>query len=161
MKKVLWSEDSRCICKCLSVYFFIFQSYPTVYVEDVKEMWDAMRKVDGSWENVKAKEVEETKKLWEKTFDQPYEKAGGGLAMEFDCGVASIKFKSPMIYWKVSDSDVNTKYKSMVPRFLLEASSIFVFFSSLFSCIRSRNERSFYFSWLPKAFQLVAFKLYF
>ncbi|KAL5783858.1 hypothetical protein ACOSP7_008887 [Xanthoceras sorbifolium] len=91
-------------------------SYPTVYAEDLKDMWADMGKVTGLWGTVKAKEVEETKKLWEKTFDQPYEKAGGGLGMEFN-GVASVK---PPVYWKVSDTDVNTKYKSMVPRFLLE-----------------------------------------
>ncbi|XVF57540.1 hypothetical protein PTKIN_Ptkin06aG0213800 [Pterospermum kingtungense] len=92
------------------------QSYPTVYVEDLKGMWDYMGKIVGLWETVKQKEVEETKKLWERTFDQPYEKAGGGMAVEFD----KINLAKPPIYWEVSDVDVNTKYKSMIPRFLLE-----------------------------------------
>ncbi|XP_022745896.1 uncharacterized protein LOC111296107 isoform X1 [Durio zibethinus] len=83
------------------------QSYPTVYVEDLKDMLDNVGKVVGLWETVKEKEVEETKKLWERTFDQPYEKAGG------------IAVAKPRIYWEVSDVDVNTKYKSMIPRFLL------------------------------------------
>lgn len=91
------------------------QSYPTVYVEDLKDKWDDMGKVVGLWETVKEKEVEESKNLWERTFDQPYEKAGGGLAVELD----NLKAKRP-IYWEVSDVDVNTKYKSMIPRFLLE-----------------------------------------
>ncbi|XP_022745899.1 uncharacterized protein LOC111296107 isoform X3 [Durio zibethinus] len=82
-------------------------SYPTVYVEDLKDMLDNVGKVVGLWETVKEKEVEETKKLWERTFDQPYEKAGG------------IAVAKPRIYWEVSDVDVNTKYKSMIPRFLL------------------------------------------
>ncbi|KAJ0079811.1 hypothetical protein Patl1_22336 [Pistacia atlantica] len=96
-------------------------SYPTVYAEDLKDMWDEMgKKVVGVWDTVKPKEVEETKKLWERNFDQPYEKAGGGLALELD-GTASVK---PPVYWDVSDTDVNSKYKSLVPRFLLEASPL-------------------------------------
>ncbi|KAK8701574.1 hypothetical protein V6N13_019961 [Hibiscus sabdariffa] len=69
------------------------------------------------WETVQEKEVEETKKVWERTFDEPFEKAGGGVAVEFDKG------KTP-IFWEISDVDVNSKYKSMIPRFLLEAPSI-------------------------------------
>ncbi|XVF06006.1 hypothetical protein REPUB_Repub06bG0010900 [Reevesia pubescens] len=92
------------------------QSYPTVYVEDLKDMWDYMGKIVGLWETVKEKEVEETKKLWERTFDQPYEKAGGGITVELD----KVNLAKPPIYWEVSDVDVNSKYKSMIPRFLLE-----------------------------------------
>ena len=95
------------------------QSYPTVYVEDLKDMWDYMGKVVGLWETVKEKEVEETKKLWERTFNQSYEKAGGGIAVELD----KVNLAKPPIYWEVSDVDVNTKYKSMIPRFLLEVIS--------------------------------------
>ncbi|XP_050223612.1 uncharacterized protein LOC126673490 isoform X2 [Mercurialis annua] len=91
------------------------QSYATVYAEDMKEMEaEMMEKVVGIWETVKDKEVEETKRIWEKAFDQPYEKAGG--AVDFH-GLASVK---PPMYWDVSDIDVNTKYKSLLPRFLLE-----------------------------------------
>ncbi|OMO98634.1 hypothetical protein CCACVL1_04137 [Corchorus capsularis] len=92
------------------------QSYPTVYAEDLKDMWDEMGKVVRLWETVKEKEVEETKKLWERTFDQPYEKAGGGITVELE----KLNLSKPPIYWEVSDVDVNTKYKSMIPRFLLE-----------------------------------------
>ncbi|GLT90199.1 hypothetical protein SLE2022_081450 [Rubroshorea leprosula] len=94
----------------------IHQSYPTVYAEDLKEMWVDMGKIVGAWETVKEKELESTKKLWERTVDQPYEKAGGGLSMELE-RVVPVK---PPVYWEVSDTDVNSKYKSMVPRFLLE-----------------------------------------
>ncbi|XWS64492.1 hypothetical protein CRYUN_Cryun05aG0008400 [Craigia yunnanensis] len=92
------------------------RSYPTVYVEELKDMWGCMGKIVGIWETVKEKEVEETKKLWERTFDQPYEKAGGGIAVELD----KVILAKPPIYWEISDVDVNTKYKSMIPRFLLE-----------------------------------------
>ncbi|XVE63092.1 hypothetical protein DITRI_Ditri06bG0172000 [Diplodiscus trichospermus] len=92
------------------------QSYPAVYVEDLKDMWNYMGKVVGLRETVKEKEVEETKKIWERTFDQPYEKAGGGIGGELD----KVILAKPPIYWEVSDVDVNTKYKSMIPRFLLE-----------------------------------------
>lgn len=102
------------------------QSYPTVYAEDLKEMEGDLGKVVSMWATVKGKEVEETKKLWERTFDQPYEKAGGEIALELDGGVS---FK-PTVYWEVSDTDVNTKYKPMHPRFLLEVS-----FCILFPCL--------------------------
>lgn len=74
-----------------------------------------MGKVVGAWEAVKKEDVEETKKLWEQTFDEPYEKAGCEAIGRVR------KVKSP-IYCEVTDIDVNTKYKSMLPRFLLEVS---------------------------------------
>lgn len=89
-----------------------------MYMEDLKalalegDMW----KVACLWEPPKKEEIEVTKKLWESAFNQPYEKAGGGVA--FSSEQVSIA-KSP-VYWEDSDIDVNTKYKSMLPRFLLE-----------------------------------------
>lgn len=77
-----------------------------------------MGKVVGAWEAVKENEVEETKKPWERTFDEPYEKAG----CEAIGGVLKVK---PPIYWEVTNIDVNTKYKSLLPRFLLEVSWYF------------------------------------
>lgn len=77
-----------------------------------------MWKIVGAWEAVKLNEVEMTKKLWEKTFEEPYEKAG----CEAVSGVQKIK---PPIYWKVTDLDVNTKYKSLLPRFLSEVSCLY------------------------------------
>ncbi|KAF4347910.1 hypothetical protein G4B88_027663 [Cannabis sativa] len=67
-------------------------------------------------ETVNKNEVEETKNLWETTLDQPYEKAGGEIDFNLD-GVIPVQ---PPVYWEVSDTDVNTKYKPMQPRFLLE-----------------------------------------
>lgn len=72
-----------------------------------------MGKVVAAWEAAKENEVEETKKLWERVLDQPYEKAGGVA----NGGAPKAK---PQVYWEVSDIDVNTKYKSLSPRFLLE-----------------------------------------
>ncbi|KAL7600308.1 hypothetical protein Lser_V15G24173 [Lactuca serriola] len=86
------------------------KSYPTAYTMDGKEM----EKVVGSGESVKEEDLEVTKKLWEKVFDQPYEKAGcsaiggaGGL-------------NPPPLHWEVTDTDVNVKYRPLLPRFLLE-----------------------------------------
>nr|GMD48301.1 glycine-rich domain-containing protein 1 [Ipomoea batatas] len=89
------------------------QSYPTVYAFDTKEIEKELIKVAGTWEVAKKVEIEETKKLWERTFEQPYEKAGG-TAIGKD-----VMVKSP-IQWEVTSTDINTKYKSMLPRFLLE-----------------------------------------
>ncbi|XP_038716413.1 uncharacterized protein LOC120009783 isoform X2 [Tripterygium wilfordii] len=92
------------------------QSYPTVYAEDLKEMEGDIWSLVSVGELVNKKEVEETQKLWDRAFEQPYEKAGAELALDFD-GVASV---NPPVHWAVSDVDVNTKYKAMTPRFLLE-----------------------------------------
>lgn len=87
-----------------------------------------MGKVVSVWETVSKKEVEETKNLWETTFDQPYEKAGGEIGFNFN-GVITVK---PPVFWEVSDMDVNTKYKSMLPRFLLE---VILFYFTLSFCL--------------------------
>lgn len=58
----------------------------------------------------------ETKNLWEKTFDQPYEKAG--------CPSISRPLVDEPLYWDVTDTDVNTRYKSLVPRFMFEVSGL-------------------------------------
>ncbi|CAN4111039.1 unnamed protein product [Withania somnifera] len=89
------------------------QSYSTAYTMDTKGLEEEMRKVVGAWEAVKEEDIEDTKKQWERLFDQPYDKAGG-LAMGKAVDV------KPPIYWEVTDTDVNTKYSSMLPRFLLE-----------------------------------------
>lgn len=96
-----------------------------MYAADVKEMEVDMGKVVVVWEEVKEEEVEETKKIWERTFDEPYEKAGGAAFG----GAAKVK---PPVYWEVVDDDVNTRYKSMLPRFLLEVGwkQIFLFLFS-------------------------------
>lgn len=86
-----------------------------MYAFDTKELGKEIIKVAGTWEVVKKVEIEETKKLWERTFEQPYEKAGG-TAIGKDVMV------KPPIQWEVTGTDVNTKYKSMLPRFLLEVS---------------------------------------
>ncbi|XP_062084867.1 uncharacterized protein LOC133791003 isoform X2 [Humulus lupulus] len=97
--------------------WLIHQSYPTLYAEDLREIDGDMGKVVSVWETVKNKEVEETKNLWETTFDQPYEKAGGEI--DFNLDGVDIPVQPP-VYWEVSETDVNIKYKSMLPRFLLE-----------------------------------------
>ncbi|PSS28839.1 Glycine-rich domain-containing protein [Actinidia chinensis var. chinensis] len=89
------------------------QSYPMVYEADMREMEGVMGKVAAVWEEVNEEEMEETKKLWVKTFDQPYETTGG----EINGGAAKVK---PPVHWEVADEDVNIRYKSMLPRFLLE-----------------------------------------
>lgn len=96
------------------------QSYPTVYAADTKHVEDELLlKVVGPWDpSVKEEDIEETKLLWEATFDQPYEKAGGSIAVDLLGGFAV----QSLVYWLVSDSDVNINYKSLRPRFLLEVS---------------------------------------
>ena len=92
------------------------QSYPTIYAGDM-EIEDIARKMVGVWEKVMEEEVGATRKLWESIYNQPYEKAGGQVIMDLG-DVVSIK--PP---WEVSNCDEHTKYKSVMPRFLLEVSS--------------------------------------
>ncbi|KAL3538209.1 hypothetical protein ACH5RR_001575 [Cinchona calisaya] len=89
------------------------QSYPTVYAQDIKEFEGHIKRVYGAWVAVKEEVIEQTKFAWEEIFDQPYEKAGGSA-------IGKVIDVKPPFYWDVTDTDVNTKYKSLVPRFLLE-----------------------------------------
>ncbi|XP_030957907.1 glycine-rich domain-containing protein 1 isoform X2 [Quercus lobata] len=111
------------------------QSYPTVYAEDLKEMEGDMGKVVTVWESVKEKEMKETKILWERAFDQPYEKAGGEVVLDLN----RVNLVKPSVYWEVSDTDVNTKYKSMLPRFLLEV-CVFVRLNSRMKATEQSSE---------------------
>lgn len=95
---------------------YVNQSYPTVYAKDVKKMQGDLAKVVRFGETVNSKELDETKQLWHRTFGQPYEKAGGGIIMELGRAVTS----NPLVYLETSHLDVNTKYKSMTSRFILE-----------------------------------------
>lgn len=94
-----------------------------MYAEDLKalglegDMW----KVATLWETPKEEDIEESKKLWDRAFNQPYEKAGGGVSCTLD-RVASVNCP---VYWKESYTDVNTKYKSLLPRSLLEVTLLF------------------------------------
>ncbi|KAF2288275.1 hypothetical protein GH714_005764 [Hevea brasiliensis] len=72
-------------------------TYPTVYAEDMKEMEvEILGKIMGMWETLKEKEVQETKEVWEKAFDQPYEKAGGTIDFH---GLAPVQ---PPVYWETT-----------------------------------------------------------
>ncbi|XP_023643909.1 uncharacterized protein LOC17894200 isoform X2 [Capsella rubella] len=94
------------------------KSYPTVYKEDVDEMLEDMtRKVVRVGEAVEKSEVETTKRLWDRYFNQPYEKAGGELTVIANESRLS---SNTVFYWPVSDMDINTAYKSIRPRFVLE-----------------------------------------
>ncbi|XP_076903067.1 glycine-rich domain-containing protein 1-like [Bidens hawaiensis] len=89
------------------------KSYPIAYAIDLNEMEDNMLKITES-ECVKEEDLEVMKKLWERVFDQPYEKAG--------CPVNdNVK---PSIRWEVTDNDVNVKYRPLLPRFLLEVNMV-------------------------------------
>ncbi|KAI7732364.1 hypothetical protein M8C21_027642 [Ambrosia artemisiifolia] len=90
------------------------KSYPIAYATDVKDMEENMSKIIESGEPVKEEDLEVMKKLWERVFDQPYEKAG----------CPAIDDAKPLIRWEVTDTDVNVKYRSLLPRFLLEVNML-------------------------------------
>ncbi|GAB4835779.1 hypothetical protein Ancab_000689 [Ancistrocladus abbreviatus] len=113
-------------------------SYPTAYAADVCHMEAEMAKVVGPWDNARHEDAEETNKLWQTIFDHPYEKAGGRLVAEWE----GDKPAKPPVYWMVSDSDVNTKYKSLQPRFLLEV-CVFVRLRSETDAMQADKTREF------------------
>ncbi|KAL5701073.1 hypothetical protein ACHQM5_026451 [Ranunculus cassubicifolius] len=86
------------------------QSYPSKYTEDVQRLEVGMEKIVGIWDEMKDEDAEESRKIWEEIFDEPYERAGAIFR----------GMLKPPVYWVVSEVDVNTKYKLMGPRFLLE-----------------------------------------
>ncbi|KAF6141230.1 hypothetical protein GIB67_024314 [Kingdonia uniflora] len=98
----------------IQLMWLTHKSYPLIYAEDVKEMVGDLGKVAGVWDSMKEEEVEATKKIWERIFYQPYEKAGATL------NKIVVGLSKPPAYWEVSGIDVNTKYKSLQPRFLQE-----------------------------------------
>uniref|UniRef100_A0A803KNX7 GRPD C-terminal domain-containing protein n=1 Tax=Chenopodium quinoa TaxID=63459 RepID=A0A803KNX7_CHEQI len=108
---------------------------------DTKHMEDELLlRVVGPWDHsVNEEDIEETKKLWEATFDQPYEKAGGRLAVDLQGGINAVQTS---VFWAVSDSDVNIKYKSLHPRFLLEV-CVFVRLRSHMDASQAEKTREF------------------
>ncbi|KAL5996222.1 hypothetical protein ACLOJK_026296 [Asimina triloba] len=87
-------------------------SFPCRYEEDQKELGGDLERVVGVLEGAKKEQAVETKKLWERKFELPYETAGATFDWIFSQ-------KLP-ICWDVLDADVNRKYKGLEPRFLLE-----------------------------------------
>ncbi|CAM8963075.1 unnamed protein product [Rhodiola kirilowii] len=100
----------------ISLMLLSHQSYPTAYARDGKEFESGLGKMVGIWMLPKPAEVKETKMLWDKAYNQPYEKAGGEIVVESENPNSA---KLP-VYWDVSDVDVSSKYRSLSPRFLLE-----------------------------------------
>lgn len=96
-----------------------------MFFEDLKalDVESDLEKVATLSETVNEKEFEETKKLWDRAFNQPYEKAGGEVPLKLE-GATSIKCP---VYWEESGTDVNTKYRSLLPRFLLEVNFMLSF----------------------------------
>ncbi|KAI7735029.1 hypothetical protein M8C21_011685 [Ambrosia artemisiifolia] len=110
-----FADSSKTFVPTLDVLlmWITHKSYPNAYAIDVKEIEDNMGKVIGSGESVKGNDLEVMKKLWERVFDQPYEKAGCHV-------IGGSNDVKPPIHWEVTDTDVNVKYRSVLPRFLLE-----------------------------------------
>ncbi|KAF3779339.1 Glycine-rich domain-containing protein 2 [Nymphaea thermarum] len=81
------------------------QSFPASYHRDVGDM-----EMFGDWECMKEEDVKATCRLWEATFDHPYERAG----------VTFNRTRSP-VYWEASAVDVNRGFKSLEPRLVTEA----------------------------------------
>ncbi|XP_039114218.1 uncharacterized protein LOC120249688 [Dioscorea cayenensis subsp. rotundata] len=89
------------------------QSFPGSYERDLKELGEFEERAMGFGVETSEEERESTRRAWEEAFDEPYELAG----MVFD------PRRSPareFFNWATWDADLNRKYKSLHPRFLLE-----------------------------------------
>ncbi|MED6134293.1 hypothetical protein PIB30_035760 [Stylosanthes scabra] len=143
-KKLMALESGSCLVPASDILlmWLTHQSYPTVYGEDMKALGlDVdLQKVAMVSQTMKEKEFEEMSKLWDTEFNQPYEKAGGEITLPSLEGTTTSAI-SP-VYWVESDTDVNTKYKSMLPRFLLEA-CVFVKLNSRIKSLEKDINRDF------------------
>ncbi|KAI4301743.1 hypothetical protein L6164_034990 [Bauhinia variegata] len=107
------SSDPLIPASDITLMWLTHQSYPTIYMEDLKELAleNNVKKVTTLWETPKEKDLEETKKLWDRLFNQPYEKAGGEVVLILE---RFIPVESPVHYWEESDTNVNKKYSFLL-----------------------------------------------
>ncbi|KAJ6852655.1 glycine-rich domain-containing protein 2 [Iris pallida] len=89
------------------------KSFPLCYAKDLEEIGDLEGKVVGFGMGASEEEMEETRRVWEEAFDEPYERAG--------CLFNPLASPSRVLFnWETSDTDVNRAYKGLQPRFLME-----------------------------------------
>ncbi|KAL1339692.1 hypothetical protein AAHE18_U057800 [Arachis hypogaea] len=142
-KRLVALQSGSCLVPASDILlmWLTHQSYPTVYVEDMKALGlDVdLEKVAMVSQTVKEKEFEEIRKLWDTEFNQPYEKAGGEIT---SLSLEGATYAISPVYWVESDTDVNTKYRSMLPRFLLEA-CVFVKLNSRIKALQKDINRDF------------------
>ncbi|GLJ10870.1 hypothetical protein SUGI_0136940 [Cryptomeria japonica] len=103
------------------------QSYPVAYAKDV-EWLDGIyggAAIDRGPNAVSEEDLHETARLWEDTFGKPYETAGATFdsiqSKPLSIPKALEGFNTPKpIYWEYQDIDVNGKYKTLEPRYVME-----------------------------------------
>jgi len=86
------------------------------YAKDLDEFEDILdKKIVGFGDQASEKELEETRRIWEESFDEPYERPGA----LFNPMSSPSRF---FFNWEASDVDVNRVYKGLQPRLLMEVS---------------------------------------
>uniref|UniRef100_A0A1D1Z4F1 GRPD C-terminal domain-containing protein n=1 Tax=Anthurium amnicola TaxID=1678845 RepID=A0A1D1Z4F1_9ARAE len=117
------------------------QSFPGVYARDVGGIVGAEelgRRVVGYGERVGEGEAEETRRIWEQGFDEPYERAGAS----FDPASSPSRVS---FYWDWGDpaaavaAESNRKYKALQPRSLVE---VCVFLKGKWEEIEAKDTRN-------------------
>ena len=84
------------------------------YAKDLDEFEDILdKKIVGFGDQASEKELEETRRIWEESFDEPYERPG---ALFNPMSSPSRVFFN----WEASYADVNRVYKGLQPRILME-----------------------------------------
>ncbi|ONK61697.1 uncharacterized protein A4U43_C08F32630 [Asparagus officinalis] len=94
------------------------KSFPLSYAKDLDEYGNLDEKIVGFADQVSEEELEETRRIWEDAFDEPYERSG---ALFNPMSSPSRVFFN----WDASDANVNRVYKGLQPRFLLEVCIFF------------------------------------
>lgn len=103
------------------------QSYPLAYVKDI-ELIDGIyggAAIERGPNAVSEEDLHETARQWENTFGKPYETAGATFdsieSKPLSIPKALEGFNTPKpIYWECQDIDVNGKYKTLEPRYVME-----------------------------------------
>lgn len=87
------------------------------YAKDSNEAGDLDKKIIGIGDQASETQMDETRRLWEEAFDQPYERPGALFNPVNSPGRIFLN-------WEPSDVDVNKVYKTLRPRSLMEVSRV-------------------------------------
>ena len=108
------------------------QIYPAAYILDISRLHGYPEEIDvrSQEEENTLHKFEHTSRTWELLFGQPYERAGAmcqrtNIAGNVD-SVDALPENIPLsMNWYNQSMDINSKHKSLTPRFIVEVGSVF------------------------------------
>eukprot|EP01018_Ginkgo_biloba_P027905 Gb_32386 [translate_table: standard] len=103
------------------------QTFPVAYAKDTEWLEGVFggAAIERGPNSVSEEDLQETARLWEITFGEPYEKAGATFesiqSKPLPIPKALAGFNTPKpIYWEHQDLDVNKKHETLEPRYVIE-----------------------------------------